>query len=68
MARYLSLTLLSVASLAAGTAQAESQRPLQPLAVLLKQLNAKPLGLYDGMRLLRVPPGRWRQPDDQRQL
>ncbi len=57
MARRLSLSLalLAAASLAAGTAQAESQRPPQPLAVLLKQLNAKPLGLYDGMRLLRVP-------------
>ena len=57
MARRLSLSLalLAAASLAAGAAQAESRRPPQPLAVLLKQLNAKPLGLSDGMRLLRVP-------------
>ena len=53
--RSLRLALLAAASLATGTAQAESQLPPQPLAVLLKQLNAKPLGLYDGMRLLRVP-------------
>ena len=61
MARRLSLSLalLAAASLAAGTAQAESQRPPQPLAVLLKQLNAKPLGLSDGMRLL------WRVPSSQ---
>ena len=28
--------------------------PQQALAILLKQLDAKPLGLYDGVRLLRI--------------
>lgn len=35
----------------AGGARAE---PQQALAILLRQLDAKPLGLYDGVRLLRI--------------
>ena len=53
--RSLRLALLAAASLATGTAQAESQLPPQPLAVLLKQLNVNPLSLYDGISRLRVP-------------
>ena len=35
----------------AGEAMTE---PQQALAILLRQLDAKPLGLYDGVRLLRI--------------
>jgi hypothetical protein len=29
-------------------------QPQQALAILLRELDAKPLGLYDGVRLFRV--------------
>ena len=51
----LSLALLSAGWMASLPVQAQSPRPPQALAVLLKQLKAQPLGLYDGMRLLRIP-------------
>lgn len=53
--RSLNLALLAAASLATGTAQAESQLPPQPLEVLLKQLNVNPLSLYDGISRLASP-------------
>ena len=34
--------------------KAMAAEPQQALAILLKQLDAKPLGLYDGVRLLRI--------------
>ncbi|QNG29810.1 hypothetical protein [Synechococcus sp. LTW-R] len=39
----------------------------QPLAVLLKQLNAKSSASLTGCACC-VSPSRWRHPDDQRQL
>lgn len=43
-------------SVAYGSAAAAE--PQHSLAILLKQLHAKPLGLYDGMRFFQLPqPG-----------
>lgn len=42
---------LAIALAMPPTASAETQ---QALAILLKQLHAKPLGLYDGVRLFRL--------------
>jgi len=42
---------LSAALLLPLRAQAE---PPQALAILLKQLQAKPMGLYDGVRFFRI--------------
>jgi hypothetical protein len=39
--------------MAAAVAPAKAE-PEQALALLLKQLNAKPLGLYDGVRLFHL--------------
>ena len=45
-----------VVSLATATCLATPvlAEPQQALAILLRQLHAKPLGLYDGVRLLRI--------------
>ena len=42
---------LAMATILATPVHAE---PQQALAILLRQLHAKPLGLYDGVRLLRI--------------
>ena len=47
----LGLMVFSVMASCHTVAQAEQQ---QALAVLLKQLNAKPIGIYDGVRLFRL--------------
>ncbi|WP_240789184.1 hypothetical protein [Synechococcus sp. BS56D] len=39
---------------ASSAGKAMAAEPQQALAILLKQLGAKPLGLYDGVRLLRI--------------
>ena len=60
MHRRVSHRLLLVAVAAAlamgirGAAAEPHVQPDQALAVLLQQLKAKPLGSYDGMRLLRI--------------
>ena len=60
MHRRVSHRLLPVAVAAAlamgirGAAAEPHVQPDQALAVLLQQLKAKPLGSYDGMRLLRI--------------
>lgn len=46
--------LLLSAAIAAAPGAASAAASDQPLAILLKQLEAKSLGLYDGMRLFRV--------------
>ena len=43
-----------LSDLCAAKPNQASAEPQQALAILLKQLDAKPLGLYDGVRLLRV--------------
>ena len=57
----LSLALLSAGCMAVLPVQAQSPRPPQALAVLLKQLKAQPLGLYDGttrtFTAIDPPPG-----------
>lgn len=50
----LTLWLIKAVSAASGASSAAVAAADQPLSVLLKQLQAKPLGLYDGMRLFRV--------------
>ncbi|MFQ6540063.1 MULTISPECIES: hypothetical protein [Aphanothece] len=45
------LACLAAAGWLLPAAQAE---PQQALAILLKQLQAKPMGLYDGVRLFRL--------------
>lgn len=39
---------------ASSAEKAMAAEPQQALAILLRQLDAKPLGLYDGVRLLRI--------------
>ena len=39
---------------ASTAGKAMTAEPQQALAILLRQLDAKPLGLYDGVRLLRI--------------
>ena len=39
---------------ASSGGKAMAAEPQQALSILLKQLGAKPLGLYDGVRLLRI--------------
>ncbi len=43
-----------LSDLCAAIPNQASADPQQALAILLKQLDAKPLGLYDGVRLLRI--------------
>ena len=43
-----------LSDLCAAKPNQASAEPQQALAILLQQLDAKPLGLYDGVRLLRV--------------
>lgn len=50
--RWLGLAL--AASLALGSAPVAQAEPQQALAILLRQLQAEPLGLYDGVRLFRL--------------
>ena len=45
--------LMSLATAACLLSPAHAE-PQQSLAILLRQLHAKPLGLYDGVRLFRI--------------
>lgn len=47
--------LALLASVALGLSQPARAEPQQSLGILLRQLKAQPIGLYDGMRLFRLP-------------
>lgn len=51
--RRILAVLAGLAAAACLVSPAEAE-PQQALAILLRQLQAKPLGVYDGMRLFRI--------------
>ena len=53
--RHMPPAFLLIAAITTSTVAASAASADQSVAVLLQQLKAQPLGLYDGMRLFRLP-------------